>query len=108
MEYFGIIAFILVLSHAGLPDSLKKLKKRVHKLERINGKKGVNRMSEIIKGLVGERCKLTEISGVPSYEGTVLAADEEWIKLNIVDKKGNQLVVVKRIEDIKEISIVNK
>lgn len=108
MEYFGIIAFILVLSHAGLPDKLKKLKKRVHKLERINGKKGVNRMSEIIKGLVGERCKLKDLNGVTSYECTVLAADEEWIKLNIVDKKGNESIVVKRIEDIKEVSIVNK
>ena len=108
MEYVGIIAFVLVLSHVGLPDKLKKLKKRIHKLEKVNGKKGVNRMSEIIKGLVGERCKLTEISGVHSYEGTILAADEEWIKLDIIDKKGNQLAIVKRIEDIKEISIVNK
>lgn len=108
MEYFGVIAFLLVLSHSVLPDKLKKLKKRVQKLERINGKKGVNRMSEVIKGLVGERCKIKEVSGVVSYEGTVLAVDEEWIKLNIVDKKGNESVVVKRIENIQEISIVSK
>lgn len=108
MEYFGVIAFILVLSHSVLPGNLEKLKKRVQKLEIINRKIGVNKMSEIIKDLVGKRCKIKEVSGVVSYEGTVLAVDEEWIKLNIVDKKENELVVVKRIEYIQEISIVNK
>jgi len=105
MEYLGVFAFIMVLSYMGLPDKVKKLNKRVKILERKNIKKEVNRMSEIISSLVGERCKLKDLSGIASYEGTILAVDEEWVKINVVKNK-NESIVVMRIEDIKEIKMI--
>lgn len=107
MEYLGVFAFILVLAYYELPSKVHKLSKRVLNLEKGKVQKEVGGMSEIIKGLVGERCSLKSSSGVMNYVGTVLAVDDEWIKLSIVDKK-NESIVVKRIEDIKEISVIGK
>ena len=106
MEIFGLIAFVLVLSSLGLHSKLKKLSSRIMKLEKVNIKREGIKMSEILKGLVGEQCTVKESSGY-SNVGTVLAVDDEWIKINVV-KKNIESVVVKRIENIVEVTIINK
>jgi len=106
MEFFGLIAFVLVLGSLGLHGKLKKLSSRLLKLEKVNIKSEGIKMSEILKGLVGEHCSLMESSGT-SNVGTVLAVDDEWIKINVV-KKNIESVVVKRIENIVQVSIISK
>jgi hypothetical protein len=107
MEYLGVLAFILVIVNIGLPNKMNKLCSRMLRLEKTKRKTEGRTMSEILKGLVGERCSLKESDGLVNYVGTVLAVDDEWIKLSIVDKN-NGSVVIKRIEDINQISIISK
>lgn len=106
MEIFGLIAFVLVLSSLGLHGKFKKLSSRLLKLEKSIIKREGIIMSEILKGLVGEQCLLKELSG-HSNVGTVLAVDDESIKLSIV-YKNIESTSVKRIENIVEVTIINK
>lgn len=106
MKLLGLIVFILVVISLGLYSKLDKLSRRLLKLEKSNIKREGIQMSEILKGLVGERCLLKESSGLVN-EGTVLAVDDEWIKLRIVNKN-TESVVVKRIDNILQVSIIGK
>lgn len=106
MEIFGVLALILVLASSQLPRKLNRLNKRVLKLEKI--KTEVSMMSEVLKGLIGERCYFIMDGGLTKIVGTVLIVDEDWMKLNIVGKNNTESIVVKRIEDIKQISVLSK
>jgi dUTPase len=106
MTFLGLIVFVLVLSSLQFHSKFKKLNSRLLKLEKINIKKEGIKMSEILKGLVGERCSLRESSGVV-FEGTVLAVDDEWIKLSIVNKNAES-IVIKRIDHIYQVSVIGK
>ena len=106
MKLLGLIVFILVVSSLGLYSKLDKLSSRLLKLEKSNIKREGIQMSEILKGLVGERCSLKESNGIVN-EGTVLAVDDEWIKVRIVNKN-TESVVVKRIDTILQVSIIGK
>jgi len=68
-------------------------------------KKGATDMSKIINNLVGKKCRL----GILGIDGevTVLDVDEEWIKYEYTDKKGNKCIKIQRIKDIAEISLLD-
>lgn len=106
MEILGMLAFVLVLGSLGLPGKLKKLNNRLLKLEKSTIKREGIDMSEILKGLVGEHCSVKETNGTIKV-GTVLAVDDEWIKLSIV-QKNTESIVIKRIDQIEEVTIVSK
>ena len=106
MEIFGLIAFVLVLGVLGLHGKFKKLSSRLLKLEKSIIKREGIKMSEILKGLVGEHCSLKENSGTTNV-GTVLAVDDEWIKLSTV-QKNIESIIIKRIEHIDEVTIISK
>lgn len=103
MEYFGLLALMLLMSYSNLPKKLDALRDRIQKLEK--GKGEPQKMSDIIKSLVGQQCVLKDYSGITGYTGTVLEVDEEWIKLAVVEKN-QKSIAIKRIENIKEISVV--
>lgn len=106
MKLLGLTVFILVVISLGLYSKLDKVSSRILKLEKSNLKREGIQMSEILKGLVGERCVLKESNGLVS-KGTVLAVDDEWIKLRLV-KKDTESVVVKRIDTIVQVSIMEE
>lgn len=78
-------------------SKIRRLKRKLKKYE-----KGVDDMSKIINELVGKRCRL-EVYG----EITVLDADDEWLKFEYTDKKGNKCVKIQRIDELTEIDLLN-
>lgn len=62
-------------------------------------------MSKIISELVGKKCRI----GILGIDGvvTVLDADEEWIKYEYTDKKGNKCIKIQRIDELSEIDLLD-
>ena len=94
------LAFILAFSEAAKDmnkSKIRRLKRKLRKYEQ-----GESDMSKIISELVGKKCRL-EIYG----EITVLDADEEWLKYEYTDKKGNKCVKIQRIDELSEIDLLD-
>ena len=108
MEFFGLIAFILVVTNSSLPDKVKKLQGDVKKIK--NSIRGEVKMYEILKELEGKRCTLTvlgNIFGEPKQISCeVINVDGEWMKINQTIKKNQSKIKIIRIDDIKEVTIV--
>lgn len=108
MEVMGVMAFIFVLWNMNLPDKVKKNNKKIERIEKqINKEKsGDVDMSEMIKKLVGQKCEIQFIDNmILNQDVEILEVDEEWVKILKVNKK-NSITYIKRIEDIKEIKII--
>lgn len=95
MEWIGWISLIIILCWSSYPGKVNKLEKRVKKLER--SLRGENNMSEIIKALVDKKCKVISEGGLGFLGSaeticTVLAVDDEWIKISYSDKKGKNIL----------------
>ncbi|TYQ18037.1 UNVERIFIED_CONTAM: hypothetical protein Cloal_0433 [Acetivibrio alkalicellulosi] len=106
MEYLGVMAFVLVMFHMGLPDDVKRLKKQIKRIIS-KRKKGVDFvMSSIIKELEGKRCKITLYDNIEEITCNVLQVDEQWIKAIKVDRQGKESTVILRIEDIERVKII--
>lgn len=114
MEWFGLIAFVVVMCMP-MPvgkGNFRKLENRVRNLE--NGQKGEKSiMSKLISELVGKKCKIVSTSGMVeiSFSGTeqiftVLDTDEDWVKVQYEDKKKNTITKLIRISDIVSVDIV--
>lgn len=108
MEYFGLIAFILVLSYSSYPSKLKKLEKEVQTLKR--SMRGENAMSKLINDLKGQKCLITSgdavaFVGKTSLECEIIDVDDEWVKIAFVDRKGIIKTVIMRIENIENIEL---
>lgn len=105
MEYVGALAFLLVLRTIGLPGTVKRLQSDIKMLKhRI---KGDNKMSEILKELVGKRCKLKLGD---TYSGTVecdvVSVDDEWMKIVHYENKDKTSTKIIKIEQINEVLLV--
>ena len=84
-------AFVLVLEVQSKVRTLKKLNRRVKRLEKRDGFKENKMkeecvMSKLIEGLIGKHCCIIREEG-DDLEGRILDADEEWIQI-AVEKKG--------------------
>ncbi len=101
MEFWIFIGLALFIS------SNSEIKNRLAKLERKRKDKGGINMSKIIENLIGMKCKITEGTGVMNYECFVLEVDEEWVKLKVVNKKNEESIVIKRIDVIRDITILD-
>ena len=77
MEYLGVLAFVIVLCYMSYPDKVKKLERKVKKLEK-------------------ERCRESIMSKL---------IDEEWLKISLKDKKNQEIVKMIRVEDVDEIEV---
>ena len=82
-------------------DRLNALERKVKKLERnVNGG---NKMSGIIKDLIGMECTI-DGDGYYNTRCTVLDADDEWVKLIIHEKKSDSTMIV-RLDNIDSITL---
>ncbi len=104
MEYFGVFAFIMVCAFSAYPAKTRRLENKVKVLER--KLKGENQMSMLINDLVGRHCVITGADVFESkLECTVLAADDEWVKIQYTDKKSGLVTKLIRIEKIDEVDV---
>lgn len=104
MEAFsmmGMAAFCIAACMLGLPAKVRRLEKKIRKMERQGG----NEMSELLKQLEGAKCTIRLTSGVQLPCGClILAVDEEWLKICVTDKKGNESTKLIRTEDVAEVT----
>lgn len=107
MEFFGFLAFMLLMTYSSSYKSkFKKLDYKIKKLEKLV-KGDDNSMSKLLNNLINKLCKITtneSFGFVP--EGEVLAVDEEWVQILITDKKGKTKNVIIPIDSIKSIEIL--
>lgn len=82
-------------------DRLDTLERKVKKLER--NANGGNKMSGIIKELIGRECTI-DGDGYYNTRCTVLDADDEWVKLIIHEKKSDSTMIV-RLDNIDSITL---
>lgn len=103
MEFFGLIAFMLAILNIDLPEKVKKLSQRVKRLEKIERKQGEKSMSKMIQSLIGTKCTITFDEGIQMepYLYDILEVDEEWVKISRVEKNGQTVIRVVRIDNIK-------
>lgn len=102
MAFFGVMAFMLCLYYG---DKVDKLSRQVKKLDKQG--KGANQMSAIFKELVNQSVKLEMDDWVSTQEAwMVLAVDEDWVKIQRTDKKGQVLTKIVRLDDIKSVELV--
>lgn len=102
MAFFGVMAFILCLYYG---DKVGKLNRQVKKLEKQG--KGANQMSAIFKELVNQSVKLEMDALINTTEPwTILSVDEDWVKIQRTDKKGQVLTKIVRLDDIKSVELV--
>lgn len=109
MEYFGIVAFILMLAYSSYPEKVKRLESKVKKLER--NIKGGKTMSKILSELINKKCILVSDEGLSivskrEIECTILDIDDEWIKFTFTDKKGVEKMQILRVEDIQRVDFI--
>ena len=62
-------------------------------------------MSNMIMDLVGQRCSIKNedeefLTGNAEIACHVLAADDEWIKIAYVDRAGNRVIRLERVETL--------
>ena len=111
MEYFGLLAFALVMCYSGLPGKVKHLEAKVKKLSK--NQKGESYMSKLINELVGKDCIIKsdlglELVGRTDIKCKVIDVDDEWIKLTFTDKKNKVVTKILRIENIDEVEIIEE
>lgn len=110
LEYFGLIAFVLVLSQMGYPSKIKKLEGELKNLKRKI--KGEEALSKLLKDLIGVKCIIdcegaVVFTGKSEMECEVLDVDDEWVKITYKDKKDVTKTNIIRIESIDNIEIIN-
>lgn len=110
MEWIGWLCFCIILAYSSYPGRVKKLEKKVRKLEK-KKEGGNNSMSNMIKELVGKECKIfldddNVFSELSDQVVQVVEVDEEWMKISYADKKKNEKTKIMRIEDIQSVEIM--
>ncbi|WP_408546758.1 hypothetical protein [Streptococcus suis] len=83
---------------------VKQLQARVKKLQKTT--KGENQMSVLLKELVGSKAKIRfdeEFS--ITYEYTILAVDEEWVKISRELANGELETKLVRVDNIIDLSL---
>ena len=93
MEWFGIVALLLLLCYSAYPGKVKRLETKVKRLEK--KQRGVAYMSKLINDLVGKQCIIRSEFIFSFAEKTELSckiidADDEWIKICYTEKKINR------------------
>lgn len=110
LEYFGLIAFVLVISQIGYSSKIKKIEGELKNLKRKI--KGEDALSKLLKDLIGVKCIIdcdgaVVFTGKSEMECEVLDVDDEWVKITYKDKKNVTKTNIIRIESIDNIEIIN-
>lgn len=115
MEYLGVFAFIMVISYMGLPGKVNHLETKVKRLNKVLliNNKGESIMSKLINDLVGKKCVIKSDIGLEMFsndmiECKVLEADEDWIKIEYNEKKGNLVTMLMRVDNIDNVEILDE
>ena len=103
MEWFGIVALLLLLCYSAYPGKVKRLETKVKQLEK--KQRGETYMSKLINSLVGKQCIIRSDSflgfaGKTEVSCKIVDADDEWIRICYTEKKDKQVVKLLRIENI--------
>ena len=109
MEFLGLLAFLMILCYSSYPGKVKRMESKIKQMER--KQKGENVMSKLISELAGKECKIKceealSLVGSEEMVCNVLDTDDEWIKVQVINKKKNQITKLLRIENIEEIEIL--
>ena len=104
MEVFLWIAFVyLLLSYLSDRKKVKQLQVRVKKLQK--NTKGENQMSILLKELVGRKAKIRfDEEFLTMYEYTILAVDEEWVKISREFAEGKIETKLVRVDNIVDLT----
>ena len=94
MEYLGVLAFVIVLCYMSYPDKVKKLERKVKKLEKERCRESI--MSKLIEELVGRDCKISSEKGInfagkTEFECHVMDCDEEWCNAKCAERISGRL-----------------
>ena len=102
MNFTILFFFIIIMYCLSEGYKIKKLTKRIKKIE----KKDVNKiMSRLIKELVGKECLITFEEG-DEINCTIVDYDEEWLRITYSDKKEKHFNKVVRIDSIYDVQYV--
>ena len=109
MEYFGIVAFIIIIFCSSYPTKIKKMESKIKKLER--NLKGEKSMSKILSELINKKCVMVSEAGLEivskrEIECTILDVDDDWIKFTFTDKKGVSKTQILRVEAIERVNLI--
>ncbi|TCK98737.1 hypothetical protein EDC19_1172 [Natranaerovirga hydrolytica] len=113
MEFFGLIAFVLLLAYSSYPARVKKLERKLNLIKR--KMKGDYTMSKLMQTLIGEKCLIkveNEENALASIGSatlicTVVDVDDEWAKVTYKDKKEVVKTKMIRIDNIGSIELMN-
>ncbi|MTP79989.1 hypothetical protein GMB70_15220 [Turicibacter sanguinis] len=105
MYIFGWFALILA---AVSINKTNKIESQMKKIKR--GCKREKNMSKILSELKNKKCKLVsdellEMKLNREYGCTILDVDDEWLKINLIDKKGINKTYILRIENIERVEL---
>ncbi len=110
MEFFGVLAFILVLSYSDYPSKTKRLAREIKRLKR--GIKGENEMSLLLSELIGKDFEIQMVEDAISFANTdltctILDVDDEWVKVSLKNRKDQLVEKLIRVENIESIELAN-
>lgn len=62
-------------------------------------------MSDILKELVGKKCKITINDDIFSgpIECSIIQIDDEWMRFSYIDKKLGDIIKIMRIDDLQSV-----
>jgi len=107
MEFFGLIAFVLVLANV---SRFKKIERDINSLK--GNRRGKSDMTKLISDLKGQKCiitceELNPFSGKKvSIECEICDVDNEWVKVSFTDKKGVPKTKIIRLESIYDMELL--
>ncbi|WP_105257231.1 hypothetical protein [Streptococcus suis] len=104
MELFlWILVGFLFFNSLSDRKKVKQLQARVKKLQKTT--KGENQMSVLLKELVGSKAKIRfDDEFMTIYEYSILAVDEEWVKISRELAEGEIETKLVRIDNIVDLS----
>ncbi|HEM4703934.1 TPA: hypothetical protein ACGOWA_000839 [Streptococcus suis] len=104
MELFlWILVGFLFFNSLSDRKKVKQLQARVKKLQKTT--KGENQMSVLLKELVGSKAKIRfDEEFMTIYEYSILAVDEEWVKISRELANGELETKLVRIDNIVDLS----
>jgi hypothetical protein len=107
MEFFGLIAFVLVLANS---SKFKKIEREINLLK--GKRRGTSEMTKLISDLKGQSCIIT-CEELDTFTGKkvrieceICDIDNEWVKVTFVNKKGISKTKIIRLENIYDIELL--
>ncbi|HFR3425144.1 hypothetical protein [Streptococcus iners] len=106
MELFLWIAFAyLLFTYLSDRKKVKQLQSKVNKLQK--GLKGENQMSVLLKELVGSKAKIRfDEELMTIYEYSILAVDEDWVKISRELATGEMETKLVRVDNIVDVTVL--